>query len=183
MDKKTLVVVSLCAVVFLVLGSLSNVIGYKTIPLPCQRLVNDTVDKNELLNPHFSFKKYRVFGTGDGWWLVPFNATWTIYLYKGYEGNDSYTNHTRGLYYNTDIYIVNHGGMQINWYCLFIKDRITRTTYNKTELPERFIIYHYTGFIDLMHYDRPHGPQGCFFTLLGRAEDFQEYIPLMRVLL
>ena len=94
MDKKTLVVVSLCAVVFLVLGSLSNVIGYKTIPLPCQRLENDTVDKNELLNPHFSFKKYRVIGTGDGWWIDLFNATWTIYLYKGYEANDSYTNHT-----------------------------------------------------------------------------------------
>lgn len=179
MRKKYLAIgVGLYAVVLLVLAPLGNVVGYQTVQFPHQRILNNKVDKNHLSNaPHLFFKQYRVFGTGDGWWINVFNATWIIYLYKGYEGNDSYTNHTRGLYYNTNIYFVNHGGMQINLFCIFIKDRIARITYNKTELPERFIIYHYTGFIDLMHYDRPHGPQGCFFTLIGNAEDFQEYTP------
>jgi hypothetical protein len=175
MDKRPLIVVSLCAVVLLVLGSLSNVAGYQTVKLPNQEKVYNKLDRDGLSSsPPLSFKQYRVFGTGDGWWIDPFNATWYVYLF---EGNDTYSYHTRGLYYKTNIYIVNHGGMQSGLYCLFIKDRQTRTLYNKTELPYRFIIYNFTGLIDLMYYSIPHGPQGCFFTLCGNAEDFQVYSP------
>ena len=175
MDKKPLIVVSICAVVLLVLGSLSNVVGYQTVQLPNQRIVNNKVKRDDLSNPpHLSFKRYRVFGIGDGWWIDPFNATWHGSLH---ERNDNYTHQTYGFYYKTNIYFVNHGGMQIDRYCLFIKDRITRTTYNKTELPYRFIIYNFTGFIALTIYGYPHGPHGCLFRLIGTAEDFQEYTP------
>jgi hypothetical protein len=49
MDKKPLIVVSFCAVVLLVLGSLSNVVGYQTIQSSNQSIINERINQKELL--------------------------------------------------------------------------------------------------------------------------------------
>jgi len=49
MDKRPLIVVSLCAVVLLVLGSLSNVVGYQTVQTSQQNLIKDRINQRELL--------------------------------------------------------------------------------------------------------------------------------------
>ena len=49
MDKKPLIVVSICAVVLLVLGSLTNVVGFQTVQSSNQKAINDKVDQKELL--------------------------------------------------------------------------------------------------------------------------------------
>ncbi len=49
MDKKPLIVVSICAVVLLVLGSLTNVVGYQTVHSSNQVMVHDEVDPREVL--------------------------------------------------------------------------------------------------------------------------------------
>ena len=49
MDKKPLIVVSLYAVVLLVLGSLSNVVGYQTVHTTYQQTKKETVNQRELL--------------------------------------------------------------------------------------------------------------------------------------
>jgi hypothetical protein len=49
MDKKPLIVVSICAVVLLVLGSLSNVVGYQTVQSSNQNTINNEVNQKELL--------------------------------------------------------------------------------------------------------------------------------------
>jgi hypothetical protein len=48
-DKKPLIVVSICAVVLLVLGSLSNVVGYNTVQSSNQQTIKETVNQRELL--------------------------------------------------------------------------------------------------------------------------------------
>jgi len=48
-DKKPLIVVSICAVVLLVLGSLSNVVGYQTVQSSNQQTVKEEVSQKELL--------------------------------------------------------------------------------------------------------------------------------------
>jgi len=48
-DKKPLMVVSICAVVLLVLGSLSNVVGYQTVQSSNQQIINEEVNQKELL--------------------------------------------------------------------------------------------------------------------------------------
>lgn len=49
MDKKPLIVVSLCAVVLLVLGSLSTVVGYQTVQSSQQNLITEKINQRELL--------------------------------------------------------------------------------------------------------------------------------------
>jgi hypothetical protein len=49
MDKKPLIVVSLCAVVLLVLGSLCNVVGYQTVQSSNQSVINERTNQRELL--------------------------------------------------------------------------------------------------------------------------------------
>jgi hypothetical protein len=49
MDKKPLIGVSLCAVVLLVLGSLTNVVGYQTIQSSNQNLIKERINQKELL--------------------------------------------------------------------------------------------------------------------------------------
>jgi len=44
MDRKPLIGVSICAVVLLVMGSLSNVVGYQTVQSSNQQIINDTVN-------------------------------------------------------------------------------------------------------------------------------------------
>jgi hypothetical protein len=48
-DKKPLIGVSICAVVLLVLGSLSTVVGYQSVQSSNQKIINDKVDQKELL--------------------------------------------------------------------------------------------------------------------------------------
>ena len=49
MGKKPLLVVSLCVVVLLVLGSVSNVVGYQTVQTSQQNLIKERIDQRELL--------------------------------------------------------------------------------------------------------------------------------------
>jgi hypothetical protein len=49
MDTKPLIVVSLCAVVLLVLGSLSNVVGYQSVQTSQQNIIKDRINQRELL--------------------------------------------------------------------------------------------------------------------------------------
>jgi hypothetical protein len=49
MDKKPLIVVSICAVALLVLASLTNVVGYQSIQLSNQTVINNEVNQKELL--------------------------------------------------------------------------------------------------------------------------------------
>ena len=49
MDKKPLIGVSIIAVVLLVVGSLSNVVGYQTVQSSNQKVISDEVDQKELL--------------------------------------------------------------------------------------------------------------------------------------
>ncbi len=49
MRKDTLIGVSLCAVVLLVLGSLSNVVGYNTVQASQQNLIKERINQRELL--------------------------------------------------------------------------------------------------------------------------------------
>ena len=49
MDKKPLIVVSLCAVVLLVLASLSNVVGYQSVQTSQQNLIKERINQRELL--------------------------------------------------------------------------------------------------------------------------------------
>ena len=49
MDKKPLIVVSICAVVLLVIGSLSNVVGYQTVQTSQQNVIKERIDQRELL--------------------------------------------------------------------------------------------------------------------------------------
>jgi hypothetical protein len=49
MDKKPLIGVSICAVVLLVLASLSNVVGYQTVESSHQAVINTEVNQKELL--------------------------------------------------------------------------------------------------------------------------------------
>ncbi|PNX53945.1 MAG: hypothetical protein BV458_01880 [Thermoplasmata archaeon M9B2D] len=49
MDKRPLIVVSLCAVVLLVLGSLSNVVGYNTVQSSNQSVLKERINQRELL--------------------------------------------------------------------------------------------------------------------------------------
>ena len=49
MNKKPLIVVSLCAVVLLVLGSLSNVVGYQSVQTSQQNLSKERINQKELL--------------------------------------------------------------------------------------------------------------------------------------
>jgi hypothetical protein len=49
MDKRPLIMVSLCAVVLLVMGSLSNVVGYQTVQTSQQNLIEERINQRELL--------------------------------------------------------------------------------------------------------------------------------------
>ena len=49
MDKKPLIGVSICAVGLLVLGSLSNVVGYLSVQSSNQKMINSEIDQKELL--------------------------------------------------------------------------------------------------------------------------------------
>ena len=49
MDTKPLIVISLCAVVLLFLGSLSNVVGYQSVQTSQQNLIKDRINQRELL--------------------------------------------------------------------------------------------------------------------------------------
>ena len=49
MDKKPLIGVSICAVVLLILASLSNVVGYQTVQSSHQAVINNEVNQKELL--------------------------------------------------------------------------------------------------------------------------------------
>jgi len=48
-DKKPLIVVSICAVVLLVLGSLSNVVGYQSVQTSQHNLIKERIKQKELL--------------------------------------------------------------------------------------------------------------------------------------
>ncbi len=49
MDKKPLIVISICAMVLLVLGSLSNVVGYQTVQSSNQTVIKERINQRELL--------------------------------------------------------------------------------------------------------------------------------------
>jgi len=49
MDKKSLIGISLCAVILLVLGSLSNVVGYQTVQSSNQQTIKERISQRELL--------------------------------------------------------------------------------------------------------------------------------------
>jgi hypothetical protein len=49
MDKKPLIGVSILALVLLVLGSLSNVVGYQTVQTSQQNVINERINQKELL--------------------------------------------------------------------------------------------------------------------------------------
>ncbi len=49
MDKTSLIVVSLCAMGLLILGSLSNVVGYQSVQPSHQQTIKETVNQRELL--------------------------------------------------------------------------------------------------------------------------------------
>jgi len=49
MDKKTLIGVSILAVVLLVMGSLSNVVGYQSVQTSQQNLIKERINQRELL--------------------------------------------------------------------------------------------------------------------------------------
>jgi len=49
MDKKPLIVVSICAVVLLLLGSLSTVVGYQTVQTSQQNLIKERINQKDLL--------------------------------------------------------------------------------------------------------------------------------------
>jgi hypothetical protein len=49
MDKKPLILVSLCAVVLLVMGSLSNVVGYQSVQTSQQNIIKERINQRELL--------------------------------------------------------------------------------------------------------------------------------------
>ena len=49
MDKKPLIGISVCAVVLLVLGSLSNVVGYQTVQTSQQNLIKERINQKDLL--------------------------------------------------------------------------------------------------------------------------------------
>jgi len=49
MDKKPLIVVSICAVVLLMLGSLSNVVGYQSVQTSQQNIIKERINQKELL--------------------------------------------------------------------------------------------------------------------------------------
>jgi len=49
MDKKPLIGVSICAVVLLVLGSLTNVVGYQTVQSSNQSIIKERINQRELL--------------------------------------------------------------------------------------------------------------------------------------
>jgi hypothetical protein len=49
MDKKPLIGVSICAVVLLVLGSLSNVVGYQSVQTSQQNIIKERINQRELL--------------------------------------------------------------------------------------------------------------------------------------
>jgi hypothetical protein len=49
MDKRPLIGVSLCAVVLLVLGSLSNVVGYQSVKSSNQQIINEEINQKDLL--------------------------------------------------------------------------------------------------------------------------------------
>jgi hypothetical protein len=48
-DKKPLIVVSICAVVLLVTGSLSNVVGYQTVQSSNQNIIKERISQRDLL--------------------------------------------------------------------------------------------------------------------------------------
>ncbi len=49
MDKKPLIGVSICAVVLLILGSLSNVVGYQSVQTSQQNIIKERINQRELL--------------------------------------------------------------------------------------------------------------------------------------
>ena len=49
MDKKPLIGVSICAVVLLILGSLTNVVGYQTVQSSNQSVIKERINQRELL--------------------------------------------------------------------------------------------------------------------------------------
>jgi len=49
MDKRPLIGVSICAVVLLILASLTNVVGYQAVQSSNQKVIEDEVDQKELL--------------------------------------------------------------------------------------------------------------------------------------
>lgn len=49
MNKYTLIEVSICAVVLLVLGSMNNIVGYQAVQASNQKIMNSGVDQKELL--------------------------------------------------------------------------------------------------------------------------------------
>jgi len=49
MDKKPLIGVSICAVVLLILASLTNVVGYQTVQSSNQKTINQEINQKELL--------------------------------------------------------------------------------------------------------------------------------------
>jgi hypothetical protein len=49
MNKKPLIVVSICAVVLLVMGSLSNVVGYQAVQNSQQNLIKERINQRDLL--------------------------------------------------------------------------------------------------------------------------------------
>jgi hypothetical protein len=49
MDKKPLIVVSICAVVLLLLGSLSTVVGYQSVQTSQQNFIKERINQRELL--------------------------------------------------------------------------------------------------------------------------------------
>ncbi len=48
-DKKPLILVSICAVILLVMGSLSNVVGYQTVQTSQQNIIKERISRRELL--------------------------------------------------------------------------------------------------------------------------------------
>ncbi|MCU0851200.1 MAG: hypothetical protein MUC80_08035 [Candidatus Thermoplasmatota archaeon] len=74
MDKKPLIVVSICAVVLLVMGSMNTVVGYQTIKTTQKGILKERIKQTRFLQNNFNFRK----SLGDGYLFMLF-----LYLIAG----------------------------------------------------------------------------------------------------
>jgi hypothetical protein len=85
MDKKPLIEVSILAVVLLVLGSLTNVVGYQTVHSSNQLMVHDEVDHSQQQRNSTNH-----FQLTDPYWFVQ-----TRRKISGFHSSDHYKESTQ----------------------------------------------------------------------------------------
>jgi len=115
-----------------------------------------------------SHHRLRVFGIGFVFWIGIINVSWDRILY---ESNDSIA----GWCHGTTLLIANEEDMNEIGYCFFIKEILSFKGYTKRTLPYRFYLNNFSGYLTLFYYAVPHGPFGCGYKIIGKADDFQPY--------